>query len=79
MVSYDNFCYNKMFSYINKTFGLEAKFLVAATNNLFVGPNFVAVTKPFFSREGLVQYVIRYKPTHLMFNGMIFARDPIGQ
>jgi len=26
-----------------------AKFLVAATKNLFVGPNFVAVTKPFFS------------------------------
>jgi len=26
-----------------------AKFLVAATKNLFVVPNFVAVTKPFFS------------------------------
>jgi len=26
-----------------------AKFLVAATRNLFVVPNFVAVTKPFFS------------------------------
>ena len=25
-----------------------AKFLVAATKNLFVVPNFVAVTKPFF-------------------------------
>jgi len=25
-----------------------AKFLVAATKNLFVAPNFVAVTKPFF-------------------------------
>jgi len=27
-----------------------AKFLVAATKNLFVVPNFVAVTKPFFFR-----------------------------
>jgi len=26
-----------------------AKFLAAATKNLFVVPNFVAVTKPFFS------------------------------
>jgi len=26
-----------------------AKFLVAAIKNLFVVPNFVAVTKPFFS------------------------------
>jgi len=26
-----------------------ANFLVAATKNLFVVPNFVAVTKPFFS------------------------------
>jgi len=26
-----------------------AKFLVAATKKLFVVPNFVAVTKPFFS------------------------------
>jgi len=26
-----------------------AKFLVAATKNLFVAPNFVVVTKPFFS------------------------------
>jgi len=28
-----------------------AKFLVAATKNLFVVPYFVAVTKPFFSVE----------------------------
>jgi len=27
-----------------------AKFLVAATKNLFVVPNFVAVIKPFFCR-----------------------------
>jgi len=31
-----------------------AKVLVAATKNLFVVPNFVAVTKPFFS-VGLMQ------------------------
>jgi len=43
------FCYNnKMFSYINKTFGCRSKFLVATTKTLFVVPNFVAVTKPFF-------------------------------
>jgi len=35
------FCYNKMFS-------AAAKFLVEATKNLFVVPNFVAVTIPFF-------------------------------
>jgi len=29
-----------------------AKFLVAATKILFVVPNFVAVTKPFFSVRG---------------------------
>jgi len=34
-----------------------AKFLVAETKNLFVVPNFVAVTKPFFS-------VIRVNQAH---------------
>jgi len=39
-----------MFSSINKTrLVAAAKFLVAATKNLFVVPNFVAATKPFFS------------------------------
>jgi len=37
-----------MFSSVNKTFGCCSKILVAATKNLFVVPNFVAVTKPFF-------------------------------
>jgi len=38
------YCYNnKMFSSINKTFGCSKK------KKLFVDPNFVAVTKPFFS------------------------------
>jgi len=32
-----------------------AKFLVAATKNLFVVPNFVAVTKPFFPVNGFQQ------------------------
>jgi len=42
-------CYNnKMFSSINKTFGCCSKIFGAATKNLLV-PNFVAVTKPFFS------------------------------
>jgi len=50
------FCYNKMFGSINKmigtfnkTFGCCGKFLVAATKKIFVVPNFVAVTKQFFS------------------------------
>jgi len=34
-----------------------AKFLVAGTKKLFVVPNFVAVTKPFFSVVLLVQKV----------------------
>ena len=49
-------CYNSKVSCINnsclvlstKRFVAAAKFLVAATKNLFVVPNFVAVTKPFF-------------------------------
>jgi len=44
------FCYdNKMFSSIKKRLVAAAKFLAAATKKLFVVPNFVAVTKPFFS------------------------------
>jgi len=35
-----------------------AKFLVAETKNLLVVPNFVAVTKPFFS-----VYYLKNKPT----------------
>jgi len=43
------FCYNnKMFGSINKTFGCCGKIFVAATKILFVVPNFVALTKPFF-------------------------------
>jgi len=42
-------CYNnKMFAYINKTFGCSNK------KKIFVVPNFVAVTKPFFSVKGSV-------------------------
>jgi len=37
-----------MFSSIKKRFVAAAKFLVEATKNSFVVPNFVAVTKPFF-------------------------------
>ena len=44
------FCYNnKMFGLSTKRLVAAAKFLVAATIILFVVPNFVAVTKPFFS------------------------------
>jgi len=44
------FCYNKMFGSINKTIDCCGKILVAATKILFVVPNVVAVTKPFFFR-----------------------------
>ena len=37
-----------MFGSINKTFVCCGKIFVAATKILFVVPNFVAVTKPFF-------------------------------
>jgi len=44
------FCFNnKMFSLSTKRLVAAAKFLVNATKNVFVVPNFVAVTKPFFS------------------------------
>jgi len=44
------FCYNnKMFSSINKTFGCCSKIFGYSNKNIFVAPNFVAVTKPFFS------------------------------
>jgi len=39
-----------MFSSIKKRLVAAAKFLLAATKILFVVPNFVAVTKPFFFR-----------------------------
>jgi len=43
------FCYNnKMFSSINKMFGCCSKIFDCSNKN-FVVPNFVAVTKPFFS------------------------------
>jgi len=35
-----------------------AKFLVAATKNLFVAPYFVAVTKPFFFVKTLLRPVL---------------------
>jgi len=42
-----------------------AKFLVAATKNLFVVPNFVAITKPFFSvrelTESTMVKIIKFK------------------
>jgi len=39
----------KMFSYTNKTFGCCSKIFGWSVKKLFVVPNFVAVTKPFFS------------------------------
>jgi len=41
-----------MFNSINKTFGCCSKIFVAATKNLIVVLNFVAVPKPFFSVRG---------------------------
>jgi len=44
---------NKMFSSINKTFGCCSKnFGRSNQKKIFVVPNFVAVTKPFFSVQG---------------------------
>ena len=59
------FCYNKIFSSINKTFGCSAKFLVAATKKSFVFPNFVAVTKPFFSRASMLPSRSGFRRTFL--------------
>jgi len=43
------FCYNnKIFSSSNKTFGCCSKVFGCSNKKLFVVPNFVAVTKPFF-------------------------------
>jgi len=41
------FCYNKMFSSINKTFGCCSK-IFGYSNKKIIVPNFVAVTKQFF-------------------------------
>jgi len=41
-------CYNKMFGSINKTFGCCGKIRGCSNKIVFVVPNFVAVTKPFF-------------------------------
>jgi len=43
---------NKMFSSINKTFGCCSKIFGRRNKKIFVVPNFVAATKPFFFREG---------------------------
>jgi len=44
------FCYNKIFSSINKTFGCCSEIFGCSNKiNLFIVPNFVAVTKLFFS------------------------------
>jgi len=43
------FCHNNtMFSSINKMFGCGSKIFGYSDKILFVVPNFVAVTKPFF-------------------------------
>jgi len=43
-----------MFGSINISLVAAAKFLVAATKTLSIVPNFVAVTKPFFSVRSLL-------------------------
>jgi len=46
------FCYNnKMFSSVNKTLGCCSKIFGRSNKKLFVVPNFVAVTNPFFLCE----------------------------
>jgi len=49
-----------------------AKFLVAATKILFVVPNFVAVTKPFFFREAIFVHPLQGKFTLLFVETVIF-------
>ena len=44
---------------LTKRLVAAAKFLVAATKILFVVPNFVAVTKPFFFREEVFPYCLK--------------------
>jgi len=64
------FCYyNKIFSSVNKTLVAAAKFLVAATKILFVVPNFIALTKPFFSVSMLklnMRIIMRYSSLCIM-------------
>jgi len=46
-----------------------AKFLAAATKNLFVVSNFVAVTKPFFFRESTLElcaFLLRFTLCRIM-------------
>jgi len=52
-----------MFSSVNKTFGCCSKIFGCSYKNLFVVPNFVAVTKPFFPwrTSDLVQFHLRKK------------------
>jgi len=45
------FCHNKMFSSINKTFGCCSKIFGCSNKKMFFVPNFVAVTKTFFSEK----------------------------
>jgi len=54
------FCYNKMFSSINKTFGCCGKIFGCSNKKISV-----AVTKPFFPCEVLLEVNIWY--THLKF------------
>ena len=42
------FCYNKIFSSINKMLGCCSKIFGCSNKKIFVVPYFVAVTKPFF-------------------------------
>jgi len=42
-----------MFSSVNKTFGCCSKIFGCSNKKTFVVPNFVAVTEPFFFREGM--------------------------
>jgi len=50
-----------------------AKFLVAATNNLFFVPNFAAVTKPFFFRACTPER-LKTQPSKFKARLMVSAR-----
>ena len=54
------FCYDKkMFSSSNKTFGCCSKIFGCSNKKIFVVPNFVAVTKPFFSMNQVLNDQLR--------------------
>ena len=77
-----------MFTSINKTFGCCSKIFGCSNQKLFVVPNFVAVTKPFFSVcfgnegkngvrciESLDRLVHRQSKDHELFTDLVINKS----